>query len=200
MKIIGITGSSGSGKSTVCEILNEKYNVKIIDADKIAKELLTSGTEYYNDVISKFGREITDDVGKIDRKKLADLIYNDDKKREMLNNSTFYYVVKEIKLRAKDANNVDIIIDAPLLFESKLDDICNFTIGVIAKESVQIERIIKRDSISKEQACKRLKAQQTNDFYMSKCTEIIENNNEYIETEKQIEEIAKKYNITKKLQ
>lgn len=200
MKIIGITGSSGSGKSTVCEILNEKYNVKIIDADKIAKELLTSGTEYYNDVISKFGREITDDVGKIDRKKLADLIYNDDKKREMLNNSTFYYVVKEIKSRAKEANNVDIIIDAPLLFESKLDDICNFTIGVIAKESVQIERIIKRDSISKEQACKRLKAQQTNNFYMSKCTEIIENNNEYIETEKQIEEIAKKYNITKKLQ
>lgn len=200
MKIIGITGSSGSGKSTVCEILNEKYNVKIIDADKIAKELLTSGTEYYNDVIIKFGREITDDVGKIDRKKLADLIYNDDKKREMLNNSTFYYVVKEIKLRAKEANNVDIIIDAPLLFESKLDDICNFTIGVIAKESVQIERIIKRDSISKEQACKRLKAQQTNNFYMSKCTEIIENNNEYIETEKQIEEIAKKYNITKKLQ
>lgn len=200
MKIIGITGSSGSGKSTVCEILNEKYNVKIIDADKIAKELLTSGTEYYNDVISKFGRKITDDVGKIDRKKLADLIYNDDKKREMLNNSTFYYVVKEIKSRAKEANNVDIIIDAPLLFESKLDDICNFTIGVIAKESVQIERIIKRDSISKEQACKRIKAQQTNDFYMSKCTEIIENNNEYIETEKQIEEIAKKYNITKKLQ
>lgn len=200
MKIIGITGSSGSGKSTVCEILNEKYNVKIIDADKIAKELLTSGTEYFNDVIIKFGREITDDVGEIDRKKLADLIYNDDKKREMLNNSTFYYVVKEIKLRAKEANNVDIIIDAPLLFESKLDDICNFTIGVIAKESVQIERIIKRDSISKEQACKRLKAQQTNNFYMSKCTEIIENNNEYIETEKQIEEIAKKYNITKKLQ
>lgn len=200
MKIIGITGSSGSGKSTVCEILNEKYNVKIIDADKIAKELLTSGTEYFNDVISKFGREITDDVGEIDRKKLADLIYNDDKKREMLNNSTFYYVVKEIKSRAKEANNVDIIIDAPLLFESKLDDICNFTIGVIAKESVQIERIIKRDSISKEQACKRIKAQQTNNFYMSKCTEIIENNNEYIETEKQIEEIAKKYNITKKLQ
>ena len=200
MKIIGITGSSGSGKSTVCEILNEKYNVKIIDADKIAKELLTSGTEYYNDVISKFGREITDDVGEIDRKKLADLIYNDDKKREMLNNSTFYYVAKKIKLRAKEENNVDIIIDAPLLFESKLDDICNFTIGVIAKESVQIERIIKRDSISKEQACKRLKAQQTNNFYMSKCTEIIENNNEYIETEKQIEEIAKKYNITKKLQ
>ena len=167
MKIIGITGSSGSGKSTVCEILNEKYNVKIIDADKIAKELLTSGTEYYNDVISKFGREIIDDVGEIDRKKLADLIYNDDKKREMLNNSTFHYVVKEIKSRAKEINNVDIIIDAPLLFESKLDDICNFTSGVIAKESVQIERIIKRDTISKEQACKRLKSQQTNNFYMS---------------------------------
>lgn len=200
MKIIGITGSSGSGKSTVCKILNEKYNVKIIDADKIAKELLISGTEYYNDVISKFGIEITDGAGEIDRKKLADLIYNDDKKRKMLNNSTFHYVVKEIKSRVKEANNIDIIIDAPLLFESKLDDICNFTIGVIAKESVQIERIIKRDSISKEQAYKRLKAQQTNDFYMSKCTEIIENNNEYIETEKQIEEIAKKYNITKKLQ
>ena len=200
MKIIGITGSSGSGKSTVCEILNEKYNVKIIDADKIAKELLTVGTEYYKDVVSKFGTEITNDVGEIDRKKLANLIYNDDAKRKMLNNSTFYYVVEEIKTRVKETNNIDIIIDAPLLFESKLDNICNLTIGVISKESVQIDRIVKRDSITKEQAYRRLKAQQTNEFYISKCTEIISNNNEYIETEKQIEKIAKKYNITKKLQ
>ena len=200
MKIIGITGSSGSGKSTVCEILNEKYNVKIIDADKIAKELLMVGTEYYKDVVSKFGTEITNDVGEIDRKKLANLIYNDDAKRKMLNNSTFYYVVEEIKTRVKETNNIDIIIDAPLLFESKLDNICNLTIGVISKESVQIDRIVKRDSITKEQAYRRLKAQQTNEFYISKCTEIISNNNEYIETEKQIEKIAKKYNITKKLQ
>ena len=200
MKIIGITGSSGSGKSTVCEILNEKYNVKIIDADKIAKELLTVGTEYYKDVVSKFGTEITNDVGEIDRKKLANLIYNDDAKRKMLNNSTFHYVVEEIKTRVKETNNIDIIIDAPLLFESKLDNICNLTIGVISKESVQIDRIVKRDSITKEQAYRRLKAQQTNEFYISKCTEIISNNNEYIETEKQIEKIAKKYNITKKLQ
>lgn len=200
MKIIGITGSSGSGKSTVCEILNEKYNVKIIDADKIAKELLTVGTEYYKDVVSKFGTEITNDVGEIDRKKLANLIYNDDAKRKMLNNSTFYYVVEEIKTRVKETNNIDIIIDAPLLFESKLDIICNLTIGVISKESVQIDRIVKRDSITKEQAYRRLKAQQTNEFYISKCTEIISNNNKHIETEKQIEQIAKKYNITKKLQ
>lgn len=200
MKIIGITGSSGSGKSTVCEILKEKYNVKIIDADKIAKELLKVGTEYYKDVVSKFGTEITNNVGEIDRKKLANLIYNDDTKRKMLNNSTFYYVVEEIKTRVKETNNIDIIIDAPLLFESKLDNICNLTIGVISKESVQIDRIVKRDSITKEQACRRLKAQQTNEFYISKCTEIISNDNEYIETEKQIEQIAKKYNITKKLQ
>lgn len=200
MKIIGITGSSGSGKSTVCEILNEKYNVKIIDADKIAKELLMVGTEYYKDVVSKFGTEITNDVGEIDRKKLANLIYNDDAKRKMLNNSTFYYVVEEIKTRVKETNNIDIIIDAPLLFESKLDNICNLTIGVISKESVQIDRIVKRDSITKEQAYRRLKAQQTNEFYISKCTEIISNDNKHIEAEKQIEKIAKKYNITKKLQ
>ena len=200
MKIIGITGSSGSGKSTVCEILKEKYNVKIIDADKIAKELLKVGTEYYKDVVSKFGTEITNNAGEIDRKKLANLIYNDDTKRKMLNNSTFYYVVEEIKTRVKETNNIDIIIDAPLLFESRLDNICNLTIGVISKESVQIDRIVKRDSITKEQACRRLKAQQTNEFYISKCTEIISNDNEYIETEKQIEKIAKKYNITKKLQ
>ena len=78
--IIGITGSSGAGKSTICELLEEKYDVKIINADKIAKKLSKKGTNYIIDIIAKFGKDIVDEDGELKRKKLAEIIYNDPKK------------------------------------------------------------------------------------------------------------------------
>ena len=67
--IIGITGSSGAGKSTICEILQKEYNVKIINADKIAKELSSRGSNYIKDIIEKFGNDIVDETGELRRKK-----------------------------------------------------------------------------------------------------------------------------------
>ena len=90
--IIGITGSSGAGKSTICEILQKEYNVKIINADKIAKELSSRGSNYIKDIIEKFGNDIVDETGELRRKKLAEIIYNDAQKRKELNNCTFKYI------------------------------------------------------------------------------------------------------------
>ena len=85
MKIIGVTGSSGAGKDTLCEILENKYEAEIVDADKIAKELSKKGTMYFNSIVESFGSGIVDRQGKLNRKKLASIIYEDDKKREELN-------------------------------------------------------------------------------------------------------------------
>ena len=123
MKIIGVTGSSGSGKTTLSQILNERDDVKIIDADKVVRELSIPGTEYLNSIKETFGKEVFLEDGNLNRKILAQKIYNDNASRERLNNLTFNYVVKEIITRIKNIKDENIkfaIIDAPLLFESNL--------------------------------------------------------------------------------
>ena len=196
--IIGITGSSGAGKSTICEILKKTYKVKIINADKIAKELSSKGTSYIKDIIKKFGDDIVDDTGELRRKKLAEIIYNNSEKRKLLNNCTFKYIRKEIENQInKTTNGVTIIIDAPLLFECELERLCDKVIGIISQKELQIERIIERDSINYEQAQKRLNAQENNEFYIKKCDVIIENNNDLSFIEKEIKNIADKYEINK---
>lgn len=97
MKIIGITGSSGAGKDTICEIIEKKYNAEIIDADKIAKELSKKGTMYLDSIVNCFGTEIINKKGELNRKKLADIIFDDEQKREELNKLTFVHVVDEIQ-------------------------------------------------------------------------------------------------------
>ena len=196
--IIGITGSSGAGKSTICEFLENEYEVKVLNADKIARKLSQKGTSYVIDIIKIFGKGIVDEEGKLKRRKLAEIIYSNSKKREKLNKCTFKYIIKEIEKRLdKIDDNTTKIIDAPLLFESKLNEKCDKVIGIIAKREIQIERIVARDNIDYEQAENRLLAQQTNEFYIKKCDDIIENNN-LLGFENQIKEIMKKYGVKKK--
>ena len=188
--IIGITGSSGAGKSTICAILKKEYNVKIINADQIAKRLSNKGTNYMNDIINTFGNDIVDEQGKLKRKKLAKIIYNDPEKRKKLNNCTFKYIKKEIEEEIdKIKEDVTIIIDAPLLFECGLEKLCDKVIGVISKRDLQIERIVARDNIDYEQAESRLNAQEDNEFYIKRCDVIIENNNDIEDIEKKISNI-----------
>lgn len=201
MNIIGITGSSGAGKSTVCDILQEGYQVKVINADKIAKRLSKRGTSYIDEIVKKFGKNIIDEDGELKRKKLAEIIYNNPQKRKELNSCTFKYIRKEIEKEIGEEKNVStIVIDAPLLFECELDKLCDCVIGIISQRELQIERIVARDNVDYEHAEKRLSAQEKNEFYISKSNEIIENNNDVLYVEKRVAEVAEKYNITKRLQ
>lgn len=195
--IIGITGSSGAGKSTVCEFLENEYNVKVLNADKIARRLSRKGTSYIIDIIKIFGNNIVDEEGELKRRKLAEIIYSNPKKREELNNCTFKYITKEIEKRINKIDDGTVkVIDAPLLFESKLNEMCDKVIGVIAKREVQIDRIVARDNIDYEQAEKRLLAQQSNEFYIEHCDDIVENNG-LLDFEQEVENIMKKYKINK---
>lgn len=192
--IIGITGSSGAGKSTVCEILQNEYGVKVINADKIAKELSKKGTNYLSEIVKQFGKEILLENGEMNRPKLAQIIYSNNEKREKLNSCTLKYIKEEIQKEIKKANNSKeykfIVIDAPLLFEAELEKLCEFVIAVISEnKNLQVQRIIKRDGITEEQAKARLNAQKSNDFYTSKSKFVIVNNGELNEVEKQIKKI-----------
>ena len=190
MKVIGITGNSGSGKSTICEIIKENYNSEIIDADKVAKKLTASQTEYLKEIIKTFGDNIIDENNKLNRKKLADIIFNNKEKKMLLDKLTFKYVVNEIKEQIGKIKDCDyIVLDVPLLFESKLNEVCDATIGVLAEKEEKINRIINRDKITYEKALNRLNNQPDDKFYIDNCNFIILNNESAEKIKEQIRKI-----------
>ena len=188
MKIIGITGNSGSGKSTISKLISKNYEAKIIDADKIAKEMTKNNGEYLQAIRQAFGND------ELDRKKLADIVFLNRAEKEKLDGLTFEYVVEEIKKELEANQNLDyqyIILDVPLLFESKLDKLCDYTIGVIANKTEKIKRICKRDKLSKAKALQRLNSQPNDEFFTKNCNTVINNENKE-ETIKMVNEIMLK--------
>lgn len=196
MKIIGITGPSGSGKTTLSKILINKYNAAIIDADAVAKKLSNdTSTEYYKAIVNLFGREALQENNQLNRKKIALIIYNNKEKKEALDRLTFKYVVDDINKQIekfKNKNYQYLGIDVPLLYEAKMEKICDYVIAVIAEDSEKIQRICKRDNISEELAKKRLEIQNKNEFYTKKADFVIHNNGSLKKLENSFEEIVKK--------
>ena len=174
--IIGITGNSGVGKTEIAKILSKKINAKIIDADKIVKTISVPKNEYYNKIVEIFGNEILKENGYLNRTKIASIIYKNNDIRDKLNNITYIYVVKEIENRIKKINGENIIIDAPLLFESGLNKLCNFTIAILSDYDKKLERIITRDNIDRKIAINRLNIQQNDEYYNERADYIIVNN------------------------
>lgn len=190
--ILGITGSSGTGKSTVCKILEKQYHAKTISADNIAKRLSQKGTEYLANIVQNFGADILLENGELNRKKLAEAIYQNSEKRELLNQCTFPSIKKEIQLQIEKATEKLIVIDAPLLFEAKLEKFCDDTIAVLTSNSkIQLQRMMKRDKINQEHAITRMKAQHDNEYYIDKCDYCIWNDNGIEQIEEQLREIMK---------
>lgn len=190
--IIGITGNSGTGKTSICKAL-EKNKINgitpfVIDADKIVKKMTVKGEEYYNQIVSIFGKEILQENQELDRAKLAGIVFVNEEKRELLNQITYKYVVEEIKKQAKESENDFVIIDAPLLIESKLNEICDVVISVIAGKETKLKRIIERDNLDEKNALDRLNAQNPDEFYIKNSNLVIVNNNNS-NLEKQVEKI-----------
>lgn len=172
--IIGITGNSGTGKSTAALILSQLIKAEIIDADKIVREEQIKGKTYYREIVRCFGNAILKGNKEIDREKLANIIYQDREKREKINKITKQYIVPIIIKKAKNTDKENVILDVPLLFESNLNEICDASIGIIAEEKLKTERLKLRDG--DKNITKRLNIQPKNEFYIKNADYIIENN------------------------
>ncbi|MCI8804667.1 MAG: dephospho-CoA kinase [Clostridiales bacterium] len=179
MKIIGLTGKSGSGKSSVCSILSE-HGGYIIDSDKIAHKNMRKGSVAYNAIKDAFGDEILFDSGEIDRKKLGKKVFSDPEKLKILNEISLKHILEKISEEIDDISKKTdiykfIVIDAPLLIETGLNYISDEVWVILADENILLDRIIKRDKIDFEYAKNRLKNQRPQKELTAFADVVIEN-------------------------
>ncbi|HSH36260.1 dephospho-CoA kinase [Schnuerera sp.] len=197
IKIIGVTGGIATGKSTVSGII-DNMGYKVIDADKIAKDVVKIGKPGYQKIIDVFGKDILDENCNINRKKLGRLIFEDSILREKLNNIVHSFVLESIKdLINKYRNESIIFVDVPLLIE-EMDKLNEYEITfdeiwlVYVDESTQLDRLIKRDLISKDEAIKKIRAQIPIELKREYATRIIDNRKDLETLEEQVKNIVDK--------
>lgn len=165
--IFGLTGPTGAGKTTAASAMSD-LGCFIIDSDKIARDVLNQH-DCINHICKVFGDNLKKPDGKISRIKLADIAFSSDENIKKLNAITHPLILKQIEKQIealKNKQNSIIVIDAPLLFESKLDKICDVIISVITSEAERLKRIMKRDCLSEVQAKQRISRQHDNKFYL----------------------------------
>lgn len=193
MKIIGLTGGSGAGKSVVAAEL-EKLGAGIVDADAIYRKLCDENLDMLLDLQKAFGDILTIDK-KLDRAKLANIVFSDKNKLKKLNEITICYIKKasDEKFKALKDKGIKIAIyDAPTLFQTGTNSMCNGVIGIIADRNIRIERIIKRDNISEKAAVARINAQPDDKFYYDRCQYIIKNNVSHETLKNQVKQLWQK--------
>lgn len=173
--IVGLTGQSGAGKTTVCSTF-KSLGFHIIDADMVSKYITENNSECIDKLKAEFGEEYIEN-GVLNRRKLGSLVFADREKLDKLMSVTFPYILGEINSRILEiGDNEIIVIDAPTLFESGLNKSCDTIVSVIADKALRLDRIVERDKISKIEAEKRFSSQLSEKLFREKSDCIIENN------------------------
>ena len=188
MKIIGLTGPTGAGKSSL-KTVAENLGYKVIDCDITARKAVEKGTKGLMALVNTFGEDILFSDGSLNRKALAEKAFSTPEKTELLNKTLLPFITE---LVLKECEGEKVLLDAPTLFESGLDAKCTATVGVLADRETRIERIKKRDNISEVEALIRINAGKPDDFYKKNADYIIYNNGDPLEFQKEFKDILSK--------
>jgi dephospho-CoA kinase len=196
--VIGLTGGIASGKSTVSNMLKE-MNITVIDADIEARLAVEKGELAYQKIVAEFGDDIVLPNGDIDRQKLGSIIFHNAEKRQLLNSIVHPEVRKRMNDQVEAARTRGeqvIILDIPLLFESKLTYMVEKTILVYVDREIQLIRLMERNALSLEDAEARIKSQMPLSEKVALSDAVINNNGSTTETKKQVIEVLKGWGIT----
>ena len=194
MKIIGITGGVGSGKSRVLSYLAEEYGAFVCQADHVAWELQMPGASCYEQILSVFGRGILQDDGTINRKKLGQIVFADKERLQELNAIMHPAVKEKISLIINEQKQTDtnlFVLEAALLLEEHYDAICDEVWYIYTSEPVRRERLKSSRQYTDERINAIISTQKDEMFFREVCDKIIDNSSAFEETCRQIKEIMK---------
>lgn len=180
MKVIGLTGGIGAGKSAVGTLMKEKFSVKLLMSDDIGHLSMEKGESGYNDIIKLFGKEILTEEKEIDRKKLSEIVFKDKKKLEMLNGIVHpwvrNYVEREIKKEREKGEYKYFVLESAILLESGFDTICNEIWYVDASENIRRKRLKEKRKYTDEKINAILEHQNVGNTNKDRMDRIIDNN------------------------
>ncbi len=179
MRVIGVTGGIASGKSTVTDILKKRFSYIVIDADQLARQAVERGSPGLIKIAAVFGQEVIKENGELNRSLLGEMIANDEQARKKLN-AIVHPVIKKLYDSQiafyKKSGIPTVFYDCPLLFETNLQNSVDETILVVSDKEIRINRIMKRDKLTREQATKRIEMQMSDEDKINLADTIIENN------------------------
>lgn len=195
--IIGLTGSIASGKSTISAMLKEK-GYPIIDADIVARLVVEPGTSNLHEIERQFGASVINEDGTLNRDALGKLIFNDPAKRKQLND-LMHPAIRSEMLRQRDellkSGHKTLIMDIPLLFESRLQHFVDKILVVSVTEEMQLERLMQRNSLTVEEATSRIHSQLPVSEKEKGADAVIYNNGTIAQSQQQLERILDEWDI-----
>ena len=192
--VVGLTGQTGAGKSTVSKIFAE-HGFEVINADLVARKVVEVGKPCLAEIAELFGNQVINSDGTLDRRALGRIVFCNKTKLETLNSVIYPYITAEILRMIQqfsDEGRKLILLDAPTLFESHSDDFCDIIISVLAEPEIRLKRITERDGISETDARNRMDSQLSAEFFISRSDYIIENNHSIGKVTEISREVAEK--------
>jgi dephospho-CoA kinase len=186
---IGLTGSIATGKSTVASLLVDRGAI-LIDADRIAREVVLPGSPVLTQVADRFGQAVLLGDGSLDRKKLGEFIFGDAASRKDLE-GILHPPIRAIMKERMQRHELEypeklVVVDVPLLFESKLQHMFTEIMVVYVPAAIQLERLIHRDQLTEEKAISRLNSQMSIEEKKKLADIVIDNSGTIQETEQQV--------------
>lgn len=189
MRIIGVTGGVGAGKSTVLHYMEEVFEARLILADHVAHELMEPGTGMCRRIQEAFGG-VRSENGGIDRKRLGDLVFADTKKRVQLNEIVHPSVKEEILRRIRQAETEGedcVVVEAALFLEEKYDAFCSETWYIYTNEDKRRARLKGSRGYTDERIDQMFRSQKSHEEFLSRCDYVIDNNGTAEETCRQVD-------------
>jgi len=194
MKIIGITGGVGAGKTEILEYLNDKYGASICHTDKVAKKLQKKGNICYDAIVEHFGRDILNEKEELDREKLSDIVFSNPDQLEALNKIVHPAVKNEVDrliLQEERKNTNIFVIESAILIEANYSAICDELWYVYAKDSARRNRLYYSRGYEAKKIEEIMAAQLPKEQFLKNCDRVIDNSGVFEETMIQLDEIMK---------